>query len=168
MYLLPIVLNVAKKAQALKEQYPEIEIVKASLDDPESLREALKGVYGVFGVTNYWEHGADGETRQGCNLVDAAKENGVKHFVWSTLDGIEPQVPHWVSKWKVDGLLHSRIYLTVVYLKKSGVPRTSLYTAMYYENFLSMMKPKKLEGDTYLLPIAILPDCLPLSLTVLT
>lgn len=38
-------------------------------------------------------------------MVDAAKKTGVKHFVYSTLDGEEPKVPHWVSKAEVDGTL---------------------------------------------------------------
>ena len=81
-----------------------MEVVKASLDDPESLRSALKGVYGVFGVTNFWEHGGEAEIRQGKALVDAAKVNGVKHFVWSTLDKGDPEITHWVTKWEVDGM----------------------------------------------------------------
>jgi len=137
----------SEKAKALSTKYPGIEIVKASLDDPSSLRSALKGAYGVFGVTNYWEHGDDAETKQGVNLVDAAKEAGVKHFVWSTLDNGDPSVPHWVSKWRVDE-----------HLKASGVPRTSLYTAFYLENVTSFVKPSKVGEDTYLLPISILPD----------
>src|SRR5271169_2117412 len=95
--------NSAPKAQQLKSKYPEIELYKASLDDPSSLEQALKGAYGVFGLTNFWEAGGEGETRQGKALVDAAKANGVKHFIYSTLDNGDPQVPHFVSKWEVDG-----------------------------------------------------------------
>lgn len=96
----------ASKAQQLKSQYPEIELVKASLEDASSLEQALKGAYGVFGLTNFWEHGAEGETRQGKNLVDAAKVAGIKHFVYSTLDNGDPKVPHFVSKWEVDGIFN--------------------------------------------------------------
>lgn len=49
--------------------------------------------------------------------------------------------------------------LIVDYLKKSGVPRTSLYTAMYIENFLAgPMTPKKQEDGSYLLALPTLPD----------
>ena len=122
------------------------------------MKEALKGVYGVFGVTNFWEHGDDGETRQGMNLVDAAKENGVQHFVWSTLDNGDPAVPHFISKWKVDG---SNIPLRLAdeeYLKESGVPRTSLYTGFYYENFYFFATPKQIKENTYILPLIIPAD----------
>lgn len=94
----------AAKAKQLKEKYPEIDVVKASLDDPASLASALKGAYGVFGVTNFWEHGDEGETRQGKALIDAAKASGVKHFVWSTLDNGDPEVPISClnGEWTVD------------------------------------------------------------------
>lgn len=137
------------KAQKLKSEYPEVELVKASLDDETSLRTALEGAYGVFGVTNFWEPGTgyDGEVRQGKALVDAAKSAGVKHFIWSTLDNGNPQVPHFMSKWEVDE-----------YLKASGLSRTSFYTGFYIENILTIMAPKKIGEDTYLIPLPALPD----------
>ena len=78
------------------------------MDDPESLLAAMKGCYGVFAVTNFWEHGGDGEVKQGKNLVDAAKKAGCEHFLWSTLDNGDPQVPHFVTKWQVDGMYTQR------------------------------------------------------------
>lgn len=44
------------------------------MDDPDSLKTALKGAYAVFLVTNYWET-MDGEmeTKQGMNVANAAK-----------------------------------------------------------------------------------------------
>src|SRR5215510_8852925 len=32
------------------------EVVKADLDDVESLKKAFAGAYAVYGVTNFWEH----------------------------------------------------------------------------------------------------------------
>ena len=55
------------------------------------------------------------EIKHGKNLIDAAQETGVKHFVWSTLDHTaDPEVPHWNSKAKVND-----------YLLEKGLPRTS-------------------------------------------
>jgi len=49
--------------------------------------------------------------------------------------------------------------LMVDYLKESGVPRTSLYTGFFIENFLApQTKPKKQEDGSYLLAIPTLPD----------
>jgi uncharacterized protein YbjT (DUF2867 family) len=32
------------------------QVVKADLDDVESLKKAFAGAYGVYAVTNFWEH----------------------------------------------------------------------------------------------------------------
>jgi len=99
---------VGSRARALKENVPEIELVVADLDDVDSLKKTFDGAYGVFGLTDFWEHGFDGEVRQGKNLVDAAKAVGVKHFVYSTFVSEQSDVPHFDSKLEVDGILLSR------------------------------------------------------------
>src|SRR6185369_9912974 len=83
------------------------EVVKADLDRPETLEAAFKGAYGVFLVTNFREKGAD-ERKQATAAVRAAKDAGVKHFVWSTLPNVEAisggkfDVPHFTGKAKID------------------------------------------------------------------
>src|SRR3984957_8855000 len=83
------------------------EVVEADLDRPETLKPAFKGAHGVFLVTNFWEKGND-ELKQATAAVHAAKEAGVKHFVWSTLPNVEAisggqfHVPHFTGKAKVD------------------------------------------------------------------
>jgi uncharacterized protein YbjT (DUF2867 family) len=113
-----------------------VEVVKADMNDVESLKEALKGCYGVFSVQNYWElfggvaqgdpiKARDEEIKQGVNLADAAKAVGIKHFVHSTMeDG--SNVPHFQSKAEIER-----------YLKKIGVPTSNVLTSFYYENLLS-------------------------------
>jgi uncharacterized protein YbjT (DUF2867 family) len=48
-----------------------VEVVKGDMEDLASLRQAMKDVYGVFSVQNYWEKnvGYDGEIRQATNLA---------------------------------------------------------------------------------------------------
>ena len=59
---------------------------KGNLNDRESLRSVIKGAYGVFAVTNFWETAsADTEIAQGKNIADISKEEGVEHLVWSSL-----------------------------------------------------------------------------------
>ncbi len=64
------------------------ELCRADLDEPLSLRAALRGAAGVFAVTNYWEHGdAERELRQAANLAEAAaQQGGLRQLVWSTLE----------------------------------------------------------------------------------
>ena len=77
------------------------EVVKGDLTDLESLTNAFKDVHGVFVVTNFWE-GAD-EIAQGKVAIQAAKNAGVKHFIWSTLPDVENisngqfDVPHFTG-----------------------------------------------------------------------
>ena len=62
----------------------EVELVKADLDDVESLKKAFKDADTVFGVTNYWEKcHKEYEKQQGINIADAAKAAGVHHLLWS-------------------------------------------------------------------------------------
>jgi len=42
------------KAKALAAKGAEV--VKADIDDVESLKKAFAGAYGVYAVTNFWEH----------------------------------------------------------------------------------------------------------------
>ena len=65
------------------------QVVKADLDDVESLKKAFAGAHGVYAVTNFWEHfSGEKEKAQAKNVADAAKAAGVKHVIWSTLEDI--------------------------------------------------------------------------------
>src|SRR3989454_2494180 len=64
------------------------EVVEADLNRPETLAAAFKGAYGVFLVTTSSLEGTD-ERKQGAAAVQAAKDAGVKHVVWSTLPDVE-------------------------------------------------------------------------------
>jgi uncharacterized protein YbjT (DUF2867 family) len=70
-------------ARALAEMGAEV--VGGDLDDRPSVERALEGVSGVFAVQNFWEAGYEREVSQGITLADAAKAEGVKHFVYSSV-----------------------------------------------------------------------------------
>src|SRR3954447_14226672 len=61
------------------------EVVEADLERPETLKAAFEGAHGVFLVTNFWAPGGTDELKQATAAIRAAKDAGVKHFVWSTL-----------------------------------------------------------------------------------
>lgn len=64
----------------------------------------------MFGVTNFWEdppNGYENEVRQGKNIALAAKNKGVQHFVWSSLEHTSLKIPHWESKAVVADFLHT-------------------------------------------------------------
>ncbi len=70
------------------------EIVAADLDDVESLKKAFAGAYGVYGLTNFWEHfSPEKETAQAKNIAEAAEAAGVRHVIWSTFEDVRDKVP---------------------------------------------------------------------------
>jgi uncharacterized protein YbjT (DUF2867 family) len=119
------------------------EVVQADLNRPETLTAAFEGAHGVFLVTNFWEEGTD-EVEQATAAVRAAKDAGVKHFVWSTLPDVEAisggkfHVPHFTGKAKIDRIA-----------KDAGFPNhTFVIAPMYYQNLVGVLAPQKLtEGS---------------------
>lgn len=76
------------KSKALSDK--GVDMVKADLNDVASLKTAVQGSYGVFGVTDFWAvMSKDIEVQQGKNVFEAVKEAGVKHYVFSTLPYVE-------------------------------------------------------------------------------
>jgi len=131
-----------------------VEVVTGDLWDKESIKQALTGCEGVFGVTNYYDPsivGANpkGEVDQGKLLIDTAKEVGVKFFVWSGLphttnlsNGKYPGVNHFDNKAEVEE-----------YLKKSGLPNATVYTGWFCENVWKLNALSKVADGTYELSI---------------
>jgi uncharacterized protein YbjT (DUF2867 family) len=119
------------------------EVVQADLDDPASLAAALNGVYGVFGVTNFWEH-FDKEGPQGRNLVEAVANANVKHFIFSTLPPIAKETngalksPHFDLKAEHEA-----------YARTLGIPATYVHVPFYFENFLYFFPPRPAGDGTY-------------------
>src|SRR3989441_5768605 len=114
------------------------EVVEADLDRPETLKAAFEGAHGVFLVTNFWEPGTD-ELKQATAAVRAAKDAGVKHFIWSTLPDVEAirggkfNVPHFTGKAKINRVV-----------KEAGFANhTFVIAPFYYGNLTGMMAPQK-------------------------
>lgn len=86
-----------------------VEVVKGDIEDIDSLKTALTGSHGVFGVTDFWAHlSKSREVQQGKNIFEACQATGVKHFVWSSLPNVSEQskgkhtlVDHFDSKAEV-------------------------------------------------------------------
>jgi uncharacterized protein YbjT (DUF2867 family) len=126
------------------------EVVAADLDDVESLKRAFSGAYGVFCVTNFWEHfSPEKEFAQARNMAQAAKHAGVQHAIWSTLEDTRKwvpladtrmptlmnkyKVPHFDAKGEADGVF-----------RDLRVPATFLLTSFYWDNLIHFgMGPKK-------------------------
>ena len=115
------------------------EVVEADLDKPETLKAAFEGAHGVFLVTNFWAHGGADELKQATAAVRAAKDAGVKHFIWSTLPDVEAisggklNVPHFTGKARIDPIV-----------KEAGFANhTFVIAPFYYQNLVGVLAPQK-------------------------
>lgn len=110
----------SKKAHQLM-RYGE-EVLQGSLDDPGSLMRAMDGVYGVFSVQPYTAN----EIQQGVAVVEAAKRQGVSHFVYSSVGSADEEtgIPHFESKVKVEE-----------HLRSSGLQYTIVRPVFFMENW---------------------------------
>ena len=65
-----------------------VDVVQGDLDDEATLRRALAGAWGVFGVQNTLEAGVEREEAQGKRLATLAREAGVEHFVYTSVGSV--------------------------------------------------------------------------------
>ncbi len=144
------------KAKALKDMGAEV--VSVDIDNYDSIKEAFTGAYGAYAVTFFWEHfSPEKEISQAASIAKAAKETGLKHIIWSTLEdtrkwiplednrmptlGGKYKVPHFDSKGESNKFFTEQL-----------VPVTFLLTSFYWDNFIYFgMGPKKgPDGKLYL------------------
>jgi uncharacterized protein YbjT (DUF2867 family) len=126
------------------------EVVAADVDDAESLRRAFQGAYGAFCVTFFWDHfSPEKELAEARAMAQAAKDAGLRHVVWSTLEDTRKwvplgdtrmptlqgkyKVPHFDAKGEANAIFSDL-----------GVPTTFLNTSFYWDNLIHFgMGPKK-------------------------
>lgn len=130
---------VSAKARALAELGAEV--VAADVDDPASVARAFDGASAAYCVTFYWDHvSPEREFAQASAMAHAAKQAGLGHVIWSTLedtrrfvpleDGRMPtlmgryKVPHFDAKGEADAVFAGL-----------GLPVTYLLTSFYWDNF---------------------------------
>lgn len=104
-------------AKALTEKHPALKLVQGDLDDvPTLFANALKAaggpIWGVYSVQISMGKGVtkESEITQGNNLINESVKNGVKHFVYSSVDrggderswSNETPIPHFQSKYLIE------------------------------------------------------------------
>jgi len=102
-------------------------IVKGDLDDPDSIRHAVKDIESIFLMGTPFEGGTEGETRRGKLVADIAKENKVDHLVYSSVVNADKNtgIPHFESKYKVEQ-----------HIKNLRIPYTIICPTSFMENLL--------------------------------
>jgi len=139
------------------------EVVAADVDDVDSLKRAFAGAHGAYCVTFFWDHlSPERELAQARAMARAAKDAGVKHVVWSTLEDTrrwvpldDPRMPTLQGKYKVPHFDAKGEANSI--FSDLEVPTTFLNTSFYWDNLIHFgMGPKKgPDGKlTFVLPMA--------------
>lgn len=134
------------------------EVVVGDIDDADALKRLLTGAYGAYFVTFFWAHfSPEREMADAKRMAEAAKEAGVKHVIWSTLEDTRRyvplddnrmptlqgnyKVPHFDAKGESDK-----------FFTDLGVPTTFARASFYWDNFIYFGSgPKKgSNGKLYL------------------
>ncbi|HSM18261.1 MAG TPA: NmrA/HSCARG family protein [Gemmatimonadales bacterium] len=135
----------AKELAALGAQ-----VVVGDVNDVASLEKAFAGAYGAFCVTFFWEHfSPEKEMAHARNMAQAAKQAGLQHVIWSTLEDTrlkvplsDDRMPTLMGKYKVphfDAKGEANAFFS-----EAGVPTTLLHTSFYWDNLIHFgMGPKK-------------------------
>ena len=114
-----------------------VQVVKGDLEDEATLRRALAGAWGVFGVQNTLEGGVGREEAQGKRLATLAREAGVEHYVYTSVGSANKRtgIPHFDNKGRIEGTVRGLRFPSHVILRP----------AFFMENLLA---PYTLQGST--------------------
>ncbi|KAJ5772792.1 hypothetical protein N7457_007688 [Penicillium paradoxum] len=125
-------------AKKLAQKSPKITLIQGDLNHPavifeEVRRQTSMPVWGVFSVQSA-NHRNDDERRQGITLIDESIKQGVKLFVYSSVDrGGEDSdrnptpVPHFISKYEIEKHLKEKS-------KGTDMEWTILRPVAFFEN----------------------------------
>ncbi|KIX94169.1 uncharacterized protein Z520_10195 [Fonsecaea multimorphosa CBS 102226] len=130
----------SEKAAALAKR--GVEVVKADINDEQSLIKGFEGSHAIFAITDFFEpfvahsfnpeKAIEIEVTQGINMARAAsKTASLKHYIWSTLpngkkltDG-KYIVPHFEGKNRIDDYIRS---------DKALLAKTTFFWITWYGN----------------------------------
>jgi uncharacterized protein YbjT (DUF2867 family) len=148
------------KAKALADLGAEV--VAADVDDVESLKQVFDGAYGAYCVTFYWAHmSPEKEAKEARNMAVAAKEAGVEHVIWSTLEDTrqwvpleDDRMPTLMEKYKVPHF--DAKGASDHFFDEMNVPTTCLRTTFYWDNLIHFgMGPQKADNGSLTLALPL-------------
>ena len=118
------------------------EVVAADLADAAGVRRAFEGAYGAYCVTFFWAHmSPERELAEARTLAAAARDAGLAHVIWSTLEDSrrfipldDPRMPTLMGRYKVPHF--DAKGEADQFFRESGVPTTYLYASYYWDNLI--------------------------------
>lgn len=144
-------------ARALRRAGADLAV--GDLDDPAWLRTAMEGAHGVFLVLTMMvgprisPEGVVAEERRGQAVADLARETGIEHLVYSSLNGASARsgIPYYESKARIEEHIHAL-----------GLPATILRPVSFMDNFTTHSRPVVDDGEL-VVNLAVRPE-LPMQL----
>ncbi|MCR8631607.1 NmrA/HSCARG family protein [Paenibacillus radicis (ex Xue et al. 2023)] len=121
-----------QKKEAIELQKLGAELVWGDLEQPSSVEEAMRDVYGVFSVQALYFDDLDKEVRHGKIVADAAAAAGVSHLVYSSVSGADRNtgITSFENKGDIERYIHNL-----------NLPATILRPVMFMDNFKSLLEP---------------------------
>lgn len=124
------------------------------LDDPASLRSAMEGAHGVFLVLTMMAgprispEGVIAEERRGKAVAGLAREAGIGHLVYSSINGAGARtgIPYYESKARIEEHIHAL-----------GIPATILRPVSFMDNFATYNRPALADGEL-VISLAVRPE----------
>ncbi|MBM2814179.1 MAG: hypothetical protein HW421_941 [Ignavibacteria bacterium] len=120
-------------ANALYEKGADV--MFGDLNDKASLLAAFKNAHGVFGLTQPWSKdykkvSTKEEMKQGRNIIEACRESGIRHLVFTSVLSIgmeETGIPHLESKLMLEnnireGTVPFTIFKLATFMDNLGAP----------------------------------------------
>jgi uncharacterized protein YbjT (DUF2867 family) len=117
-----------RSGQALALADLGAELIEANLVTQSDLVRAFVDCNGVFGVTDFWEHGLKREVDQGANIVAAARTAGVSHLVFSSIGAADRVTGLGLKHFDSKKMIEDKV-------KMSGMCCTILRSVTFFENF---------------------------------
>jgi uncharacterized protein YbjT (DUF2867 family) len=131
-----------------------VSLAVGDLDDPASLRAAMEGVHGLFLVLTMMAgprispEGVIAEERRGKAVADLARESGIGHLVYSSINGAGARsgIPYYESKARIEEHIHAL-----------GIPATILRPVSFMDNFATYNRPVLQDGEL-VVGLAVRPE----------
>jgi uncharacterized protein YbjT (DUF2867 family) len=134
------------KAASISLRKQGVEVVQGDLNQPSTIEDAMKNVYGVFSAQALDLEDLNKELRHGTSIADLAKSARVSHFVYSSAAGANRNtgITSFENKRKIEK-----------YIQSLDLPATILRPVMFMENFQFTVKKTH---DKIILPYKGAPD----------
>jgi uncharacterized protein YbjT (DUF2867 family) len=120
------------------------DVVSGDMTDRDSLNEPFRNVRRLFLVTTPYEIGIEAEISQGITMVNAARDAGILHLVFSSVGSahLNTGIPHFDSKWQIEK-----------HIRQVGLPNTILRPVSFMENFAYPQNIHALENGKFRSPV---------------